>query len=171
MKFVALIPLLMACVGCTRADQSPPKGDLRELANTFVPTDARDRHEADEVPWVQISFEVTRAPGEFAIALEELRKAQRAGWLLCEPTTSNWTEFEDLRLQPSRYVAEQSYMLHKGHTLVVLLGAYEFENEAAWKRAREESTTKLAQHAVVIAQPSTEEDARTRAAAQGLQCQ
>jgi hypothetical protein len=171
MKYiVTLAALAGCCAGCAKHQAEPDKGPLRQLATSFVPSDAIELRKSSDVPWVQMDFQASRGPKEFAVATERLAKARSDGWLLCEPTDSAWTEFDDLSVQPRRYIAERSFMLYKADTLVVLLGRYEFENKTAWEYANQTPAARLVQHAVIIAQPSSEDDARTRASEQGLQC-
>jgi hypothetical protein len=155
--------------GCADTKKATAEADLREAASRFVPRDARNLIEAPGLPWIQLSFEVTRAPAEFGISLDQLKGAQRDGWLLCEQATPAWNGFDDMRQEPMRYVTERTYMLHTDETLLVMIGRHEHETEGAWKTNRERETATV-QNVFITAHRTNEQEARKQAADLGLQC-
>ena len=113
------IALLCACTGETDKDA------LEEYAKYFVPADASDIVTAPDLPWIQRSFDVKRAPFEFAVSADTLTRAKSDGWTLCQQLNPQWTEFQDATLAPPRYTRQRAYVLHKGNALVVLVGKYD----------------------------------------------
>lgn len=168
-RLVGVAAVLALGTGCADMEKTAPDAKLREAASRFVPTDARNLFEAPGLPWTQLSFEVTRAPTEFGIGLDQLKEAQRDGWLLCEGSTRDWNGFDDARQEPVRYVTERTYMLHTNGTLVVMIGRHEHETERAWKTESERGAA-IVQNMFITAHRANEQEARAQAADLGLQC-
>jgi hypothetical protein len=157
--------------GCVRGGGAANGAtNLLESANNFVPPDASDKKLAPGIPWVQLDFNVRREPLQFAITDTVLNRAAAAGWTLCQPKTSEWTGYQDMRSTPSQYVQTRIYVLHKGNVQIVLVGIYYSENEATSVKRQTEVIQKPSQHGVVIASNSTEHEARGVAISQGLSC-
>lgn len=168
-QLVGLLLVVAFGAGCTNSNNAADKAGLREAARRFVPQDARNVVEAHNLPWIQLSFEVTRAPAEFGIGLDHLKAAQRDGWHLCEQATSAWNGFDDTRREPMRYVTERTYMLYTDGALLVMIGRHEHETEGAWKANRERGAATV-QSVFITAHHATGQDARKQAAELGLQC-
>lgn len=168
-RLVSVVAVLALGTGCADMKKTTPDASLREAASRFVPPDARNLFEAPDLPWIQLSFEVTRAPTEFGIGLDQLEGAQRDGWLLCERNTPDWAGFDDMRQEPMRYVTERAYMLHTDGILMVVIGRHEHETEGAWKTESERGTA-IVQNVFITAHRANEQEARAQAADLGLQC-
>lgn len=168
-RLIGLAVVVALGAGCADTNNAAAETGLREAARRFVPHDAQNVVEAPGLPWIQLSFEVTRAPTEFGIGLDQLKAAQRDGWLLCEQATPAWNGFDDTRQEPMRYLTERTYMLYTDETLVVMIGRHEHETEGAWKANRERGAATV-QNVFITAHRVNGQEARKQAADLGLQC-
>jgi hypothetical protein len=166
---LAVICVLCALfAGCAKVAQKD--ASLAEYAGQFIPTDATNKVTAPGIPWEQVSFDVTRAPLEFAVNESRLHQAAADGWKLCEPATSEWTGFTDMSVAPARYTQTRTYVLYRQGVLIVLIGTYYSASEAVAVRPRDDQAEKPVQHVVVISRQATEKEALETAAHQNLRC-
>jgi hypothetical protein len=124
MQYVYLVAAVWVALvtGCTQ-DMSG-QGELRKTAEQFVPSDADERIVAPDLPWLQISFNVRRPWLQFAFDENRIKDAQRSGWRLCRPTTSEWEGYEDRAVTPPSYRRQRTYLLYKDGSSIQLLGMY-----------------------------------------------
>ena len=100
-----------------------------------------------DTPWVQIDFDVRPAPLEFAFSNDRLTRAPEDGWVLCRRRVSEWAEFKDATVTPSRFTQEQLVALYKNDVLITLIGTYHSDsNEDA---VRKDQSERPIQHGVV----------------------
>jgi hypothetical protein len=161
----ALFMLLEAC-GSDTSNVSAPA--VRDSANEFVPADAVDRRDEPDAPWVQISFNVRRKPFEFAIDIE---RAIASGWRICRPRTSDWTGYEDASQGSVRYTQHRKYLFYKDGVQVVAVGMYHSESEQSAVKPNGEGRNRPVQQVSLVAQRSTDQEARAEAAEQSLVCE
>jgi hypothetical protein len=156
------IALLCACTGKT------DKAALEEYANYFVPADASEIVTAPDLPWIQRSFDVERTPSEFAVSADTLTRAKSDGWTLCEQSDPQWTEYQDATLAPPRYMRQRAYVLHKGSTLVVLVGKY--YSDSAFSSDAAATTEKKTQHGMVIVRNASDPEVQETVDSFKLSC-
>jgi hypothetical protein len=168
----ALIAIVSACTNDT-GQKSDTQGVKRTSASDeaalFIPNDAANVTTAAGIPWMQKSFDISRKPFEFGISPDQLLRAKTDGWTLCQPLSEEWMGYEDATTQPTRYVQQRAYVLHRRDVLVTLIGRYyaDSELELAQKLQTKDKTT---QHAMVIARNSTAKEAQEVAESLALSC-
>lgn len=139
---------------------------LEEHADYFVPADATDIVVAPDIPWVQKSFNVSRAPSEFAVSADKLNRATSDGWRLCQPSSPEWASHYDATLTPPRHTKQRTYVLYKNGVLVVLAGTHYDTNENTAAAAQ-----KMTQHGMVIVRQGTDREAQETADSFKLSCE
>lgn len=156
--------------GCSQESAGPAREELLQYAEQFVPADASKKIISPDVPWVQVSFEVRRAPLEFAIDEERLVQEKANGWMLCRPTTSEWmgTAYGDATVE--RYRQTRIFVLYKDGVYIQLTGEYDSSSEATSVRKIDGQTEKPIQHFYVIARRTTDAETRQMAMYLGLAC-
>jgi hypothetical protein len=157
---------------CDRAEGQRGEIDLHAIAQQFVPHDAREIIDAPGVPWVQVSFVVSRAAKDFAIREQTLNVARRDGWSLCQPRTLEWMSYEDHSAEPARFIRSRTYLMAKAGVMVILIGMRVTENPITDNPADDGSDKLLvAQHGTVIAKQASAAEVKQQADAFDLVCQ
>lgn len=161
------VAVVAACGGdAVEADRA----NLEERARSFVPEDASEIRVAPGIPWVQVDFDVRRDPLEFAVSNDRMVRAQEEGWTLCQPLTSDWSEFEDTSVNPRLYRQEKLYALYKDGVSITLVGMYQSDSRSSLVRPGAAQGEEPIQRGVVIARNSTDSEALTMANALRLSC-
>jgi hypothetical protein len=145
---------------------------LLNYANVFVPADATGKVKEPSIPWVQLSFDVFRAPLDFAVPESRLREAAADGWKVCRPATPDWNGYPDMSVTPARYTQTRTYVLYRDGVSLMIVGMYYSSSQsAAAKRDESGPSAKRVQHAMVIARWASEKEALEDAAQQALKCE
>lgn len=163
----ALFLCALVMAACNNNNGLRSAGALDKEAKRFIPKDAFNTQTAQDIPWVQISFDVQRVGNEFAFLNIEFDNAKSEGWRVCRQQASEWTKYEDVSLTQNRYIQQKVYTLYRDQVLVTLVGRYEDDREQDSQVAPQRPRV---QHGIVIAKNSTDQEARETAQSLGLAC-
>jgi hypothetical protein len=167
MRYVYLVAVVLVALVTGCSQNMSGQVELRKTAEQFVPSDADERIVAPDLPWLQISFNVRVPWLQFAFDENRIKDAQRSGWRLCQPTTSEWESYEDRSVTPPSYRRQRTYILYKDGSSIQFFGMY---NTPVNESGPGNSNEKPVQQGILIAKKETLSEALQMAASFHLSC-
>ena len=114
-RLMVLIFALAATTACT--------AEPHLLPEHLIPLDASDVVRAPDIPWLQLSFRVTRNYPKFAFDENTVRSWKTAGWRVCD-SAAGWSNFVDQSRSDAAQVHQRIVLLRKQGEMITLVGRY-----------------------------------------------
>jgi hypothetical protein len=161
-----VVPLVFAIgylSACGRDVAEDGKTALRDAARTFMPSDASNVREATEVPWIQLSGVVDRKGDAYALDRQHIERAKRENWTVCEPTSEQWTDYQDRSVEPPVKRSQRIFLFFQDEILVLAIGE-------RIPGGGPSSPTQTSQQVTVVARRASGKDIEDTTLAYHLQC-